>query len=167
MAKNNNMLSKSGIKGNKWHLFKTHWLSKSAISRLRRSKRALLVIVLLASSAAALTSLGVWRAIRPTPSLAHGATAASPANKASEPPATVDPPLTKLREYVYAGGRLITRVRRNLVFLLSVLPARVRHRVAEPDPSTFPPRPDAIGLPPAMSVGSPSPQGQAAPASGR
>jgi RHS repeat-associated protein len=108
MATNSNMLSKSGAKGNKWHHFKTHWFIKSAISKLRRSKRALLVVLLLASSAVALASVGIWRAVRPTPSLAHGATAASPANKASKPPATTDSPFTKLKEYVYAGGRLVT-----------------------------------------------------------
>src|SRR5262249_21497540 len=67
----------------------------------------------------ALVSLGIRRAIRPAPSLAHGAAAASPANKASEPSATVDPPLTKLREYVYAGGRLITSEEKSCVPTLS------------------------------------------------
>src|SRR5262245_30293678 len=113
MATNSNMLSKSGTKGNKRRHFKTHWLSMSAISKLRRSKSALLVVVLLASSAAALTSLGVWRAVGATPSLASGAVAASPANVAS--PATADLPLTKLREYVYAGGRLITSEEKSCV----------------------------------------------------
>src|SRR6266511_1029959 len=115
MATNDNMLSKSGIKGNKWHHFKTPWFSKSAISKLRRSKRALLVVLLLASSGVALASLGIWRAVRPTPSLAHGATAASPANNASVLQTTADLPLTKLREYVYAGGRLVTSEEKSCV----------------------------------------------------
>jgi len=101
-----NTLSKSSARGNKRRHFKTHWLSKSAISKLRRSKRALLVVLLLASSAVALASLGVWRAVTPAPSLAHGATSAGRVNAAS--PATTDPPFTKLKEYVYAGGRLVT-----------------------------------------------------------
>ena len=42
----------------------TRWLSKSAIPKLRGSKRALLVIVLLASSATALTSIGIRRAMQ-------------------------------------------------------------------------------------------------------
>jgi len=37
MATNGNTLSKSGIKGNKWHLFKTYWFNKSAISKLPHS----------------------------------------------------------------------------------------------------------------------------------
>src|SRR6266511_1821746 len=119
MATNDNMLSKSGIKGNKWHHFKTPWFSKSAISKLRRSKRALLVVLLLASSGVALASLGIWRAVRPTPSLAHGATAASPANNASVLQTTADLPLTKLREYVYAGGRLVTSEEKSCVPTLS------------------------------------------------
>src|SRR6266498_1721536 len=110
-----NTLSKSSARGNKRRRFKTHWLSKSAISKLRRSKRALLVVLLLASSAVALASLGVWRAVRPTPSLAHGATAASPANNASVLQTTADLPLTKLREYVYAGGRLVTSEEKSCV----------------------------------------------------
>ena len=85
----------------------TRRLGKSAIPKLWCGKRALLVIVLLASSAAALTSLGVWRAVRTAPSLAHGATSASRVNAAS--PATTDTPYTKLKEYVYAGARLVTR----------------------------------------------------------
>jgi len=110
MATNDNMLSKSGIKGNKWHHFKTPWFSKSAISKLRRSKRALLVVLLLASSAVALASLGIWRAVRPTPSLAsmNAASTTGAAVKSSASPATADPPFTKLKEYVYAGGRLVT-----------------------------------------------------------
>src|SRR5262249_47971950 len=55
----------SGIKGNKWQLFQMRWFSKSAISRFRRSKRALLVVLLLASSATALASLGVRLALGP------------------------------------------------------------------------------------------------------
>jgi hypothetical protein len=70
MATNGNTLGKSGIKGSKMRPFKTRWLSKTAISKLWRSKRILLVVLLLASSAAALTSYGVRRSIRPTPSLA-------------------------------------------------------------------------------------------------
>src|SRR5262249_18006646 len=98
----------------------TSWLSKSALHKLWHSKRAFLVVLLLASSAAALTSFGVWRAVRPTPSLAHGAVAA-PANGAlatsgaAGTPATADLPLTKLREYVYAGGRLITSEEKSCV----------------------------------------------------
>jgi RHS repeat-associated protein len=105
---NSNTSSMSSGKGNKRHSFKARWFGKSALSKLPRSNRALLVVLLLASSGAALASLGIWRAVRPTSSLAHGATATSPANKASKPPATTDPPFTKLKEYVYAGGRLVT-----------------------------------------------------------
>jgi RHS repeat-associated protein len=99
----------------------TRWLSKSAIPMLRRSKRALLVVLLLASSAAALTSLGVWRAVRSASSLAHGATSASRVNVAS--PATTDPPFTKLKEYVYAGGRLVTSEEISCVPTLSSAPS--------------------------------------------
>jgi len=95
----------------------TRWLNKNAIPNLWRSKRALLVVLLIASSAAALTSLGIRWVIRPTPSLAHGATSASPVNVAS--PATVDAQLTKLKEYVYAGGRLITSEEKSCVPTLS------------------------------------------------
>src|SRR5262245_1795537 len=116
MATNSNMLSKSGTKGNKRRHFKTHWLSMSAIPRLRHSKRALLVVVLLASSAAALTSLGVWRAVRSAPGLAPVHSTPSGAIVA---PATTNPPLTKLREYVYAGGRLIASEEKSCVSTLS------------------------------------------------
>ncbi len=128
MAANSNTSSKSGAKGNKWRPFKTHWLSKIAVHKLWRSRRILLVVLLLASSAAALTSLGVRRAIRPTPSLAPIATSAGHVNaawaansaiKASEPPATSNPPLTKLREYVYAGGRMLTSEEKSCVPVLS------------------------------------------------
>ena len=99
----------------------TRWLSKSAIPKLWRGKRALLVVLLLASSAAALTSPGVWRAVRPAPSLApvNAASSTSGAVKAYEPPATTNPPLTKLREYVYAGGRLLTSEEKSCVPTLS------------------------------------------------
>jgi hypothetical protein len=53
MEKNSNILSKSGIKGNKRRPFKTHWLSKIAIPKPWRSRRVLLVFLLLASSAVA------------------------------------------------------------------------------------------------------------------
>src|SRR5262245_4738747 len=105
---NSNTSSKSSGNGNKRHSFKARWFGKSALSKLPRNKSVLLAVLLLASSAVALASLGIWRAVRPTSSLAHGATAASPANKASKSPATTDPPFTKLKEYVYAGGRLVT-----------------------------------------------------------
>src|SRR5262249_17286242 len=65
------------------------------------------------------------RAIKPTPSLAHGSVAASAANSASPTsgatgtPATTDLPLTKLREYVYAGGRLLTSEEKSCVPTLS------------------------------------------------
>ncbi|HEU0177661.1 MAG TPA: BACON domain-containing carbohydrate-binding protein [Blastocatellia bacterium] len=65
-----------------------------------------MAVLLLTSSAVALTSLGVWQAIRPASSLARVATSASRVNVAS--PATTDPPYTKLKEYVYTGGRLVT-----------------------------------------------------------
>ena len=121
MATNGNTFSRSGIKGNKLRSFKTRRLSKGAISKIWRSRRALLVVLLLASSAAALTSLGVRRAIRPAPSLApvNAASATSGAVNAYEPPATTNPPLTKLREYVYAGGRLITSEEKSCVPTLS------------------------------------------------
>jgi RHS repeat-associated protein len=64
VAKNNNTMSKSGNGENKWRYFKTRWLGKSAVSKLPRSRRAMLVVLLLASSAAALTSLGVRRAMQ-------------------------------------------------------------------------------------------------------
>jgi hypothetical protein len=111
MATNDNTFSKSSIKGNKLRPFKTRWLSNGAISKLWRSKRAFLVVLLLASSAVALVSLGIRRAIRPAPSLAT----VNAAVKSSEPPATIDLPLTKLREYVYAGGRLITSEEKSCV----------------------------------------------------
>src|SRR5262245_60052144 len=123
MATNDKMLSKSGIKGNKRRHFKTHLFITSAITKLRRSKRALSVVLLLASSAVALASVGNWQAVRPTPSLAHGAIVASPANKAAEPPATADLPLTKLREYVYAGGRMITSEEKSCVPTLNPVSA--------------------------------------------
>src|SRR5262245_52196055 len=114
MSTNSNTSSKTSVKRNKWRSFKIDRIRKASIPKLWRSRRALLVVLLLASSAAALTSLGVRRAIRPASSLAHGATSASPVNAATAaggsvqtaPPANL--PLTKLREYVYAGGRLIT-----------------------------------------------------------
>src|SRR5262245_49401616 len=111
MAMNGNTFSRSGIKGNKWRQFKTRWVGKIAISKHWRSGRALLVVLMLASSVAALTSLGVRRAIRirptPSPASVNAASATGGGVKTSEPPATTNPPLTKLREYVYAGGRLI------------------------------------------------------------
>jgi hypothetical protein len=121
MATNGNTFSKSGIKGNKLRSFKTRRLSKGAISKIWRSRRVLLVVLLLASSAAALTSLGIRRAIRPAPRLAtvNAASAAGGAVKAYEPPATTNPPLTKLREYVYAGGRPITSEEKSCVPTLS------------------------------------------------
>src|SRR5262245_21174932 len=121
MATNGNTFGKSGIKGNKLRSFKTHRLSKGAISKIWRSRRAMLVVLLLASSAAALTSLGVRRAVRPTPSLAtvNASSSTGGAVKASEPPAITNPPLTKLREYVYAGGRLITSEEKSCVPTLS------------------------------------------------
>jgi hypothetical protein len=121
MATNSKTMSKPGIKGNKWHHFKTHWLSKIAIPKPWRSRRALLVVLLLATSAAALTTLGVWRAVRPAPSLApvNAASATGGAIKGAEPPATTNPPLTKLREYVYAGGRLITSEEKSCASTLS------------------------------------------------
>jgi len=130
----------------------TRWLSKSAIPKLRSNKRALLVVVLLASSAAALTSLGVWRAVRSASGLAHGVTSASCVNVAS--PATTDPPFTKLKEYVYAGGRLVTSEEISCVPTLSP-PAPPRHRAADPAPSTFLSRRYAIGPLPATLAGSP------------
>jgi hypothetical protein len=53
-----------------------------------------------------LTSLGVRLAIRPATSVAPviAASATGGAINAYEPPATTNPPLTKLREYVYAGA---------------------------------------------------------------
>src|SRR5262245_58379301 len=111
MATNGNTLSKPGIKGDNWRPYKTRWLSKSVTNKLWRSKRALLGALLLASSAVALTSFSVQRAMRPAPSIVPVVTSASTANAASttngaivayEPPAT-SIPLTKLREYVYAG----------------------------------------------------------------
>jgi RHS repeat-associated protein len=66
MATNGNTFGESSIKGNKRRPFKTRWLSKSAIHKLQRSRRILLVLaaLLLASSAAALTSLAIWRAMQ-------------------------------------------------------------------------------------------------------
>jgi hypothetical protein len=114
---NSNTFSKSDINGNKWRHFKTRWLGKSVIPNLWRSKRLILVVLLLATSAAALTTLGAWRAVRPAPSLAtvNAASATGAAIKGAEPPATTNPPLTKLREYVYAGGRLITSEEKSCV----------------------------------------------------
>jgi RHS repeat-associated protein len=63
MATKGITLSKSSIKGNRRRSFKTGLLSKSAISKLRLSRRALVVVLLLASSAVALTSLGIRRAM--------------------------------------------------------------------------------------------------------
>jgi RHS repeat-associated protein len=111
-----NTLSKSSAKGNKRRHFRTHWLSMSAIPKLWRSKRALLVVVLLASSAVALTSLGAWRAVRSVPGLAPVHSTPSGAIVA---PATTNPPLTKLREYVYAGGRLIASEEKSCATTLS------------------------------------------------
>jgi RHS repeat-associated protein len=116
LAKNNNTLSKSGNGENKWRYFKTRWLGKSAVSKLPRSRRALLVVLLLASSAAALTSLGIRQAIKPAPSFAHVARSGSPVNVAQ---ATGNAPLTKLKEYVFAGGRLITSEEKSCVPTLS------------------------------------------------
>jgi len=121
MSTNSNTSSKTSVKRNKWRSFKIDRIRKASIPKLWRSRRALLVVLLLASSAAALTSLGVRRAIRPASSLAHGATSASPVNAATAaggsvqtaPPANL--PLTKLREYVYAGGRLITSEEKSCV----------------------------------------------------
>src|SRR5262245_43064012 len=124
MATNGNTSSKFGtVQGAvaTWHPFKTRWLSKSVIPKLWRSKRALLVVLFLASSAVALTTLGVQWAIKPTPSLASGAVAANPTSVSSATsggagtPATADVPLTKLREYVYAGGRLVTSEEKSCV----------------------------------------------------
>src|SRR5262245_39683453 len=121
MATNGNTFGRSGIKGNKLRSFKTRRLSKGAISKIWRSKRALLVVLLLASSAAALTSLGVRRAVRPAARLAtvNASSSTGGAVKAYEPPATINPPLTKLKEYVYAGSRLITTEEKSCVPTLS------------------------------------------------
>src|SRR5262249_35073700 len=118
---NSNTSSKSGGNGNKRHSFKARWFGKSALSKLPRKKSVLLVVLLLASSAAALTSLGVRRAVRPPPSLAtvNAASATGGAVKGYEPPAAINPPLTKLREYVYVGGRLITSEEKSCVPTLS------------------------------------------------
>ena len=61
---NINTLSNSGANGNKRRPFKTRWLGKSVLPKPSRNKRVLLAVLLLASSAAALTSLGVRRAVR-------------------------------------------------------------------------------------------------------
>jgi RHS repeat-associated protein len=121
MATNGNTLGKSGIKGNKLRPFKTLRFSKSAISKIWRNKRALLVVLLLASSAAALTSLGALRAVRPAPSLdtVNASSSTGGAVKAYEPPPTPLPPLTKLREYVYAGSRMISSEEKSCVPTLS------------------------------------------------
>src|SRR5262249_18558246 len=65
MATNTRKSSKAITSENKAHSFKTkaHWLSRSAIHKFRHSKRALLVVLLLASSAVALTSPSIWRAL--------------------------------------------------------------------------------------------------------
>jgi hypothetical protein len=125
MATGNDTSSKTSVKRNKWRSFKMRRLGKTAIPKLWRSKRSLLMVLLLASSAAALTSLGVRLAIRPASSLASVATSASPVNVApatggsiKTPPPT-NRPLTKLREYVYAGGRLITSEEKSCVPTLS------------------------------------------------
>src|SRR5262245_22613958 len=114
---NSNTSSKSSGNGNKRHSFKARWFGKSALSKLPRNKPVLLMVLLLASSAAALTSLGVRRAVRPAPSLAtvNAASSTGGAVKGYEPPAVTNPPLTKLREYVYAGGRLITSEEKSCV----------------------------------------------------
>jgi RHS repeat-associated protein len=116
-----NTLSKSGANGNKRRPFKTRRLGKSALHKFPRNKRVLFAILLLASSAAALASIGVRRVVRPEPSLAHvnAASAAGGAVKAYEPPATTNPPLTKRREYVYAGSRLIMSEEKTCVPTLS------------------------------------------------
>jgi RHS repeat-associated protein len=121
MATNGNTFGKSGIKGNKLRPFKTLRLNKGAIPKIWRSKRALLVVLLLASSAAALTSLGALRVVRPAPSLAtvNASSSTGGAVKAYEPPPTPLPPLTKLKEYVYAGGRMITSEEKSCVPTLS------------------------------------------------
>ena len=110
MAINGNTFNKSSIKGSKLRPFKKRWRSSGAISKLRHSRRALLIVLLLTSSAVALASLSVWRAIKPAPSLAsvNAASTTGAAVKSSASPATTDPPFTKLKEYVYAGGRLVT-----------------------------------------------------------
>ena len=61
---NSNTLSKSGSKGNKRRPFKTRRLGKIALPKLQRNKRVLLVVLLLASSATALASLGIRRAMQ-------------------------------------------------------------------------------------------------------
>ncbi|HKQ89880.1 MAG TPA: hypothetical protein VJZ77_04290, partial [Blastocatellia bacterium] len=61
---NSNTLSKPNAKENKRRTFKTHLLGNRALLKLWHSKRALLVVALLASSAAALTSLGIRRAMQ-------------------------------------------------------------------------------------------------------
>jgi RHS repeat-associated protein len=110
MAINGNTFNKSSIRGSKLRPFKKRWRSSGAISKLRHSRRALLIVLLLTSSAVALASLSVWRAIKPAPSLAsvNAASTTNAAVKSSALPATTDPPFTKLKEYVYAGGRLVT-----------------------------------------------------------
>jgi RHS repeat-associated protein len=115
-----NTSGKSSAKGNKRRSFKTRWPGKSHLSNLSRNKRVLLVVLLLASSAAALTSLGVWRAVRSEPNLAHAnAASAHSGSTVNVASATSNPPLTKLREYVYAGGRLITSEEKSCVATLS------------------------------------------------
>jgi RHS repeat-associated protein len=109
--------SKSGAKENKQSRFITRRLGKIALPKLPRGKRVLLfAVLLLSSSAAVLTSLGIQQAMRPAPSLAHVSTSESPVNV---PQATGGAPLTKLREYVYAGGRLITSEEKSCVPTLS------------------------------------------------
>src|SRR5882672_58639 len=63
MATNTRTSSKSITRGSNRRLFKTDWLSRSALPNLWRSKRALLAVLLLTSSAVALTSLGIRRAM--------------------------------------------------------------------------------------------------------
>jgi hypothetical protein len=125
MATDNNTSSKTIVKRNKWRSFKMRRLGKTAIPKLWRSKRAFLVVLLLASSASALTSLGVRLAIRPASSLASVATSAGRVNIATatggsiQTAPTSNLPLTKLREYVYAGGRLITSEEKSCIPTLS------------------------------------------------
>ncbi|MGN6717605.1 MAG: BACON domain-containing protein, partial [Candidatus Binatia bacterium] len=113
---NSNTSSKSSGKGNKRHSFKARWFGKSALSKLPRNKRALLVVLLLASSAVALASLGILRAVKSAPSVAPAATTTGGAPVSLT---IADLPLTKLKEYVYAGGRLISSEEKSCVSTLS------------------------------------------------
>ncbi|MBO0861767.1 MAG: hypothetical protein J2P21_25420 [Chloracidobacterium sp.] len=65
MASNTRKSSTAITSENKGHSFKmkAYWLSRSAIHKLRHSKRDLLLVLLLASSAVALTSPSIWRAM--------------------------------------------------------------------------------------------------------